>query len=990
MIGSVRTNQLERPHCGLLVALAVWAGSAIGSDLPLEDVAAQRPFLRWQRPTYTNYALQHYQNYPNHTFPYWDVPQSRLDPLGNHLINGYSLYDWSEVRTDGLEYGSSIFKQSDGTSLTWINVFDYVVAGHDGYGDWGYQLIVGDALPARFTPLTLSKVNFNGMRFDLSTKHLKFTGVASRQERPKDDIRTYSGAFSPLVHYADDSNLLLGTRAQADVGGLHLGLNWVNQHVYQSTRTTGNSLKGRLKPDQPLMDWIVVRFRDDSPEDGVGGAAVQDLQLVINDEARPDLVPQVISHLGEPPIQVGFVSALTGAFTPLAYDLFTASEASTPYFNEYYYRGRDFPLFADYLARLDHAAGIDVRKQANIPGLEALYELESPQQLLQADGETQIVFLFDISREADVRSVVVEATLGNDYLVDVAMLYTKSTTAAFYADRFSGTYYQTVKRAKGNVRDFSNLRRVRFQVGENTGNFVYGADAHLVLKRLEISAEYARSSVYSRYPARVDGGAAFDEAPRFADRGGAYFVNAVRRFDRGLVGAELFSIAPDYQTEMRSFLHPESSFWLSHLDGVLNSTMYWQTVDDNDDGDRYPDIKYGNAPGLPRDRVGTDLNGVFVNQDTDNDGAPDTNRNLNRLPDYEEPFLMFDVEPSSYVYGLDRNNNDEPDQREDDAEVDYPYEHDERGYHLFGQWQLTPHWSVAAGRYDIEEIAGNGGNRAIYGLLRYQRQGEGQLRRMFFESSMRRVADDIADEIMVFDDDAGPRDVRFGSRGIAYSRPVQQGFGLPVYMKVEFLPDQLFYRDSVVSDTYVEGRMMPWSSLELVQKLRGRFNWQQGGQRHGIFQRQRRVDFWTSVSRVQYVWHWRQLTVTSQYKLMLSRLIDQERNVRLRSELRSIPILRMEYPLLARTQLQVGIQGVGPLPYRRLDDTSQYNSFEQRTSFISLINRSRYFGYDLITTMGINANKIEHDSAFLDDRDFDLRTFFMRVLVGFTEFGRLI
>ena len=80
-------------------------------------------------------------------------------------------------------------------------------------------------------------------------------------------------------------------------------------------------------------------------------------------------------------------------------------------------------------------------------------------------------------------------------------------------------------------------------------------------------------------------------------------------------------------------------------------------------------------------------------------------------------------------------------------------------------------------------------------------------------------------------------------------------------MKVEFLPDQLFYRDSVVSDTYVEGRMMPWSSLELVQKLRGRFNWQQGGQRHGIFQRQRRVDFWTSVSRVQYVWNWRHVPV---------------------------------------------------------------------------------------------------------------------------------
>ena len=244
---------------------------------------------------------------------------------------------------------------------------------------------------------------------------------------------------------------------------------------------------------------------------------------------------------------------------------------------------------------------------------------------------------------------------------------------------------------------------------------------------------------------------------------------------------------------------------------------------------------------------------------------------------------------------------------------------------------------------------------------------------------------------MVFDDDAGPRDVQFGGRGIAYSRPVLQGFGLPVHMVVDFLPDQLFYRDSIVSDTYVQGRIVPWSSLEFVQKLRGRFNWQQGGKVHGsIFQRQRRVDFWTSASRIQYVWRWGKLMVTPQYKLMLLRLVDRDREVRLQSELRSIPILRVEYPLLSRTNLRIGIQGLGPIPYRRRDDTSNRNSFEQRTAFVSLTNTSRYFGYDLVTTMGFNADKIKYDSAFQDDRNIHLRTFFVRVLLGFTEFGRPI
>ena len=71
---------------------------------------------------------------------------------------------------------------------------------------------------------------------------------------------------------------------------------------------------------------------------------------------------------------------------------------------------------------------------------------------------------------------------------------------------------------------------------------------------------------------------------------------------------------------------------------VLNKTAYWRLVDDNEDGDIYPDIKLGNLIGVPRDNVNTDLDGIWLGQDADNDGPPDTNRNLNRIPDYQEPF----------------------------------------------------------------------------------------------------------------------------------------------------------------------------------------------------------------------------------------------------------------------------------------------------------------------------------------------------------------
>ena len=977
----------------LCLSLAIIGTAATASERtrPLEDVATARPFLRWTRPGYQNYAHQNITNYPNHAFPYVDTPKARYDFLGTYLMTGYDLYQWKETRIPGQEFGSAIFKEFglDEEGGTWPNAFDYMVAGRDGYGRWGYTVIVGDALIARFTPLTLSKVNYNGLRLDVSTPHLKLTGLASRQERPKDRARSVDKAFQAKTHFADDSTLLLGSRAQADLGRLQVGLNWVNQHVYQSTKT-GNSLKGRLKPDQPVMDFLLVRFADDSPSDGTGGAVVQDLRLLINGEVRRDLVPRVISHPADSPVQVGRVSAATGNFTPLSYNRFTGSSSSTRFFNETFYRERDYPLFSDYLTRFDHADGIDVSNDANISGLESIFEVRSPEGELRADGETQLIFVFDLSQEPAVEGVEIEALLGNDYRVDIANLYEVNPRGKAYHARYSATFYETVARARGNVQeDLSNLKWVRFHVGENTGQFVYGADVKLVLPSLEIHGEYARSSVYSRYPARVDGQAAFDDAPRFNTQGAAYFLNAVHRFGRGSLGAELFSINPEFQTEMRSYLQWEPVHWLGMFSALVNDTMYWQLVEDNDDGDRDPDRQFGNPVAVSPDQVGTDLDGVWLNQDEDNDGAPDINRNLNRVPDYEEPFLMFNVEPNGYAYGLDRNNNDEPDPREDDGDVDYPYDYDQRGWHLFGQWKLTPHWSLGVGRYEAAEIAGSGRNYATYGLLSYRQEALGRLRRLFFESGLRRVQDDIPDEIMTFNPDVGRRTGAYRQRGIYFAEGAEAGFGLPVFTLVDFVPDILSYRDSFVSDTSLEGRLRPWSRLDVVQKLRLRLNWQRGGELDsGRFQRERRLDFWTWVSRVQYPISWGALSLTPQYKFMILRLIDREHDVRLQSEYRSVPILRLEYPILRRTSLSAGIQGMGPVPYRRESDANRRLSLEQRTSFVSLRNRSKYFGYELVTIVGFNKDKVSFDQISQKDRNLDVWSFFVRTVIGFTEFGR--
>jgi hypothetical protein len=256
--------------------------------------------------------------------------------------------------------------------------------------------------------------------------------------------------------------------------------------------------------------------------------------------------------------------------------------------------------------------------------------------------------------------------------------------------------------------------------------------------------------------------------------------------------------------------------------------------------------------------------------------------------------------------------------------------------------------------------------------------------------------------------------------GFSYRGLVTRNRGLAYASQVSgaLQTDPLRYQDSYVNETYLEGRLNPWSTLNVVQKFRLRLNWQQGGRLYnGHFQRQRRLDWGTWVSRVDYTWLWGRLAVTPQHKLLLLRFVDRaaDRQVGggyggrvLRYETRSIPILRVAYPLMERTRLQLGIQGIGPLPYRAHDHVRTNESFEQRTLFATLTNRSKYFGYNLVTVVGVEkdakvfdlaaSTKTGTDSEDPEIRyqqlllqrsgDFEVWSLFVRVLIGFTEFGR--
>ena len=93
---------------------------------------------------------------------------------------------------------------------------------------------------------------------------------------------------------------------------------------------------------------------------------------------------------------------------------------------------------------------------------------------------------------------------------------------------------------------------------------------------------------------------------------------------------------------------------------------------------------------------------------------------------------------------------------------------------------------------------------------------------------------------------------------------------------------------------------------------------------------------------------------------------------------------------MARTSLWAGFQGIGPFSYRVRDDTAGRNSYEQRTAFVTITNRSGYFGYELVTILGLNKVRREYDTKFADVRNFNSRSFFVRALVGFSDYSRPI
>ena len=149
---------------------------------------------------------------------------------------------------------------------------------------------------------------------------------------------------------------------------------------------------------------------------------------------------------------------------------------------------------------------------------------------------------------------------------------------------------------------------------------------------------------------------------------------------------EVYSIDPRYNTQ--AFVTTTSG-----LDYARQGNRF-DLVEDNDDQDRFPDAF--RADFLVDDRQ------VFPGWDLNNDLVPDFNQNDNRvkansIPDYEEPFLRFQVDRPEFLFGVDMNHNFWVDLYENDTEPDYPYRRDQAGFNVYSGVELGRHWQLKVG-----------------------------------------------------------------------------------------------------------------------------------------------------------------------------------------------------------------------------------------------------------------------------------------------------
>jgi len=87
-------NKIRQLGAVSAIGILFWASAPSAQEQRTSGAAkihSSRPYLRWDRPQYRNFAYQNFSNYSDHTLPYDDSRRTYFGPMGNYLTTGYDL-----------------------------------------------------------------------------------------------------------------------------------------------------------------------------------------------------------------------------------------------------------------------------------------------------------------------------------------------------------------------------------------------------------------------------------------------------------------------------------------------------------------------------------------------------------------------------------------------------------------------------------------------------------------------------------------------------------------------------------------------------------------------------------------------------------------------------------------------------------------------------------------------------------------------------------
>ena len=894
---------------------------------------------------YLNYAYEGYRPYESLVFGRDRTPQ--YDNMGQFVMNGVNVFKLQEFRTLRTEAGSIIGKRR-----LYGDYLNRLVVSNDSYGGVDTRLIVGDRIRTKFTSLTLDMAAMNGIRVDNNFEKGSLVLALSRVDRP---IYEALRNADYIVHGREGSDFipvwstyLLGADLRTQRPGLDLGVSWVNQYRTDSFKTLGeNSLKGTLPSTGQAVRWLVLRVADEDPNDNIG-VRVRRALVTVNGS--------LLEH------SPGDYNKLDSGVLRL-----TVTEDSERKIIPPIYRDNSNDLVI------------------NFPHIEP-----DPRGFYQTEGDGSLLFWFQVPSvivagldTMSVNEAHIDVDVAGDYLLELSEVFDGSSGNP-------ATYFYAAGQSRGKPSNLNNYRRVRVRYGRETGRTLAGAHMNLDIKGFMLNTEYVRNFSYRAYPALVS-----TQSKHLLDQSQAWYAVLRREWDNFVFGGEIFNLDADYSTTLTvqddsynsyfqllnspfqfptNFNEPLLPDFLGRNRVDATRTLQFDTVDDNDDKDPFPDSFFlRKTVSLEGGRFIEDPDGVFPGLDADLNGRPDINENANRVPDYYEAFLLYKVNPDAYEYGDDTNNNGVIDAREDDLKPDYPYDQDRRGLHGFGQFNLARGMKLTLGYHHASAPFGGTKAEVYYGLYEYERRLS-YLADIYVVERLKRVRDDIEDEVFGL----GRDPIYFRPDIIPLRLPTSEELRNPLGF-AKLLKDPLLMRDSWVSTFYTRTRFIRVPNLNVELSVK----WDNNFQRSTSFQPENRVGDLATVLKADYLWMpWKNLQVMPQFKWLRQRLKDDQGGVLEIDENFVYPILRLEYPISNRTTIKLGAQGFPFWKSTYRNNESQGVDFDTEDYVALISNNSSYVGYQINVNVGYQKSMRKFKDRSRVEQDIDFSRVFLRVIAG--------